>query len=61
AAAHALSKGPRQMAAIASVVGIVSVLLGMWASFRWDTPAGPSIVVTAMLLFVVSLTFRRKR
>ena len=61
AAAHALSKGPRQMAAIASVVGIISVLLGMWASFRWDTPAGPSIVVTAMLLFVVSLTFRRKR
>ncbi|MEC9409292.1 MAG: metal ABC transporter permease [Pseudomonadota bacterium] len=46
---------------MASIVGIVSVLLGMWASFRWDTPAGPSIVVTAMLLFVVSLTFRRKR
>ena len=61
AAAHALSKGPRQMAAIASVVGIMSVLFGMWASFRWDTPAGPSIVVTAMLLFIASLTFRRKR
>ncbi|WP_353295967.1 metal ABC transporter permease [Thalassolituus maritimus] len=60
AAAHALSRGPRRMAAIASVIGIVSVAVGMWSSFHWDTPAGPSIVVTAMLLFVASLLVPRR-
>ncbi|WP_369984139.1 metal ABC transporter permease [Thalassolituus sp.] len=60
AAAHALSRGPRRMAAIASVIGIVSVVVGMWSSFHWDTPAGPSIVVTAMLLFVASLLVPRR-
>lgn len=60
AAAHAVSRGPRQMAMLASLVGLVSVILGMWASFRWDTPAGPSIVVSAMLIFLLSLTVRRK-
>lgn len=60
AAAHTLSRGPRRMAAIASVMGIISVMVGMWSSFHWDTPAGPSIVVTAMLLFVISLLIPRR-
>lgn len=60
AAAHSLSRSPQQMAVIASVIGVISVALGMWASFYWDTPAGPSIVVAAMGLFAVSLLVRRK-
>jgi len=59
ATAHALSRGPRQMALFAVIIGVLSVLMGMWASFHWDTPAGPSIVVSAMLLFILSLTVRR--
>lgn len=53
AAARALSYTPKQMALIASLVGMVSVVLGMLASFRWDTPAGASIVVAATSIFVV--------
>jgi zinc transport system permease protein len=47
------------MVGLSSVAGVISVLLGMWASFRWDTPAGPSIVVAAMLLFLASIPVGR--
>ena len=52
AAARRLSRTPEQMAAMAAVLGVVSVSGGLWASLVWDTPAGPSIVVVAMLLFL---------
>jgi len=58
AAARSVSRSPAQMAVFASLVGVVSVLLGMWASFWWDTPAGPSVVVSAMGLFMLSLLRR---
>lgn len=38
-----------------ALLGMAAVMLGMWASFRWDTPAGPSVVVAAAALFVLSL------
>ena len=43
------------MAILASIIGICSVLLGLNGSLEWDTPAGPSIVVAAMGLFIVSI------
>jgi zinc transport system permease protein len=55
AAARRLAQTPEQMAVAASAVGCVSVLLGLYASVRFDTPGGPSIVVAAAALFVVSL------
>ena len=55
AAARSLSRSPEQMVVLASIAGITSVLAGLWASFRWDTPAGPSIVVAATALFALSL------
>ena len=55
AVARDFSKTPQYMAGLASVVGVVAVLLGMAASFQWDTPAGPSIVVAAAGLFALSL------
>ena len=58
AAARSLSRSPAQMAALASLAGVVAVIMGMSASFFWDTPAGPSIVVSAMLLFSLSLLKR---
>ena len=43
----------------AVVVGAVSVLAGLWASLQWDTPAGPSIVAAAALIFAALLPVRR--
>jgi len=59
AAARALSRTPEQMALIASGLGILAVLSGMAASFQWDTPTGPSVVVAAAAMFVCSLMIRR--
>ena len=53
--ARAASRSPLQMALLASAGGMLSVLLGMWASFHWDTPAGASVVVAAASLFALSL------
>ena len=56
AAARGVSRTPEQMAVLASIVGIVSVIGGLFASLRWDTPSGPSIVVAATVLFALGLS-----
>ena len=58
AAARSLSRTPEQMAIMASVIGIVACSSGLFGSLVFDTPSGPSIVVMAMLIFVVSLAVR---
>jgi zinc transport system permease protein len=55
AAARRLSRSPEVMAMLASVLGCVAVILGLAASWFWDTPAGPSIVLAATGLFVLTL------
>lgn len=55
AAARQLARSPEAMALIAVCAAIAASAGGLAASYRWDTPAGPSIVVTALLLFLVSL------
>jgi len=60
ASARQLARSPETMAAGATGVGIASVLLGLWASMQFDTPAGPSIVSAATVIFMVSLLFRRR-
>lgn len=52
ATARRLSKTPEMMAAVASLLGCIAVGLGLFASMTWDTPAGPSIVLSAGLLFI---------
>jgi len=59
ATARQFSKTPEQMAVMAVIVGIFSVVLGLGVSFLWDTPAGPSIVVSASGLFLLSQVFKR--
>jgi zinc transport system permease protein len=61
AAARPLAKSPEQMAIFASVIGMLSVCAGMGASFIWDTPTGPTIVVSAASLFVISQVFNSIR
>ncbi|HIQ14766.1 MAG TPA: hypothetical protein EYH38_04225 [Leucothrix sp.] len=53
ASVRKLSKTPEQMAVFSVISGVIAVLLGLSASFVWDTPAGPSIVVAASSLFVL--------
>lgn len=51
AAARAISKTPPQMMKIAIFVAISSCLLGMGASYFFDTLPSPTIVLTASLIF----------
>ncbi|MCU7943567.1 MAG: zinc ABC transporter permease subunit ZnuB [Candidatus Thiodiazotropha sp. (ex Cardiolucina cf. quadrata)] len=51
AAARRFSRTPEQMAFVAAAVGALAVVLGLAGSWQWDTPAGPSVVVAAALLF----------
>ncbi|WP_290697078.1 zinc ABC transporter permease subunit ZnuB [Amphritea sp.] len=61
ASARRLANSPEQMAVIASLLGVVAVLLGLYASWNFDTPAGPSVVVAALAQFLLlySLPIRR--
>ena len=61
ASARRLSRTPEQMAAIASVLGMVAVCGGMALSWHADTPVGPSIVVAAAVVFAVSLGVPRRQ
>ncbi len=54
AAARPFSSTPERMAAGAALIGVASVFAGLAASWRWDTPTGPTIVTLAVLFFVVS-------
>lgn len=53
AAARRLSSTPEQMAILASVIGCLSVLGGVAGSWTFDTPAGPSVVVAALIAFML--------
>lgn len=55
AAARRFAQGPEHMAAISVVIGVSSVVMGMFGSLEFDTPSAPSIVVAAFCIFVVSL------
>lgn len=55
AAARRFAPGPEQMALMAAGIGAAAVVAGLFGSLEWDTPAGPSIVVAALGLFVLSL------
>ncbi|RDL51417.1 High-affinity zinc uptake system membrane protein ZnuB [Ensifer sp. M14] len=55
ATARRFSTSPEIMAVLASVIGALAVTGGLFGSLHWDTPSGPSIVVAALALFVLSL------
>ncbi len=53
AASHKLTRSPEAMAFFASLVGVVSVVVGLVSSMQFDTAAGPSIVICATLLYIL--------
>ena len=55
AASRAFASTPERMAVGAAIAGVIAVVAGLNASLIADTPAGPSIVVAAFALFLLSL------
>ncbi|MBY4676504.1 zinc ABC transporter permease subunit ZnuB [Marinobacterium arenosum] len=53
AAARRLAVSPEQMALGAALLGCSAVTLGLGFSYQFDTPAGPSVVVLALLQFLL--------
>ena len=61
ATARRFSSTPEVMAVVAAVLGVIAVCGGLFGSLHFNTPSGPSIVVAALCLFVISLlSFGRK-
>ncbi len=63
AAARGLARTPESMVALAALIGAFATFGGLQLSLWQDTPAGPSIVTIAALIFALSailgrLTFR---
>jgi zinc transport system permease protein len=56
ATARRFAKTPEQMAMVAVAIGIVAVTGGLTFSAFYDTPAGPSVVLCAAALFMLSLS-----
>lgn len=54
AAARRFARTPEQMAVLASILGAVAVTAGLAGSWRFDTPSGPSVVVAAVILFLLA-------
>jgi len=55
ATARRFASTPETMAVLASLIGAASIVAGLFGSFRFDTPSGPSIVVAALAIFIVTL------
>ncbi len=60
AAAQRHARTPEQMAIGASLLGMLAVGAGLSLSWYQDTPAGPSIVVSAAGLFLLSFVLPRR-
>ena len=59
AMARNLSDNPRQMVILSIIGGLLSVLIGLYASFEINTSSGPSIVVVAVSYTHLTLPTKR--
>ena len=57
ATSRRLVNSPEKMAIVATLLGIISVILGIYLSVEIDAPSGPSIVVVSAVLFFISHFF----
>lgn len=60
-AARGLARSMRGMLLWAAVLGLISAALGIWASFHFDWPLGPAVVVTAALPLPIGWLADRSR
>ena len=61
ATAQRLARTPEQMVFFSAVLGIFSVSGGLAASWHFDTPAGPSVVVSSFILFLMTALVRKRQ
>jgi zinc transport system permease protein len=54
ATAKLLARSLKQMFVFAPAIGVASVLVGLFASYRFDVPSGPAIAVIAGLAFLAA-------
>ena len=55
ALARNLSNNPAQMVFLSIIGGVVSVVLGLFSSLEFNTASGPTIIVAALILFILSM------
>ncbi|MEZ9907207.1 zinc ABC transporter permease subunit ZnuB [Vibrio sp. 10N.261.51.A3] len=60
ATARKFSSTPEQMAFLASIIGSIAVFGGLSLSWFYDTPAGPSVVISAAAMFMLSQMVRSR-
>ncbi len=60
ATARNFARTPEQMAFLASLIGSLAVIVGLYMSWHWDIPTGPSVVLAASCLFILSLISARQ-
>ena len=53
ATARIFARTPEAMAIIAAIIGSLSAFCGLEAAYVFDTPAGPTIVCTAAVSFII--------
>ena len=61
AMARNISDNPTQMVIFSVIGGLLSVLIGLFASLEINTPSGPSIITAGLLLFILSLSRIKKK
>jgi len=54
------SLSPKEMVVFSIIGGVISVIFGLFGSLEFNTPSGPSIIVVSLILFFLSLFFRRR-
>jgi zinc transport system permease protein len=59
ASAKQISKSPVQMAIFSSLIGIFSIVLGLYSSILFDTPTGPTIIMTLVIIFIIMFPIAR--
>ena len=55
ATARNISNSPNKMVFFATLIGIISVIVGLFTSLELNTSSGPTIIVVALILFIISL------
>ena len=55
AMARNISDSPKKMVLYSVIGGLLSVILGLFSSLEFNTASGPSIIMAALVLFILSL------
>ena len=61
ATARQISSSPGSMALVSGLLGILSIIIGVYLSIFVDIPTGPSIIFTLTLFFIIVLSVFRKQ